>query len=124
MPKPVPKSFVYRNNQKAWVTTEIFVEFLNALNNKMKCHGRHILLLLDNCPSHPDIALSNIKLQFLPKNTSELQPLDMGIIAWLKSFYKKLLMTEIRCEMKESSSIVDLVKKVSIYDAIVNVKDG
>ena len=44
MPKPAPRLFVYRSNQKAWVTTEIFVEFLNALNNKMKCKGRHILL--------------------------------------------------------------------------------
>ena len=33
-------------------------------------------------------------------------------------------MTEIRHEMKENATIVDLVKKVTIYDAIVNVKDG
>ena len=68
--------------------TEIFVEFLNAFNIKMKLQNQHILLLLDNCPGHPDIKLSNIKLWFLLKNTtSHLQPLDRGIIAWLKDFY-------------------------------------
>ena len=100
MPKPVPASFIYRNNQRAWMTTDIFVEFPNALNNKMKLQKHHILLFLDNCPSHPDLKFSNIKLQFLPKNTtSHLQPLDKGVIAWIKNFYKKQLMTGIRHAM-------------------------
>ena len=125
MPKPVVNAFKYRNNQHAWMTTEIFVEFLNALNNKMKHQKRHILLFLDNCPSHLDIKLSNVKPHFIPKNTtSHLPPLDKGIIARLKSFYKIQLMTEIRRAMSESSTVVELAKKVIIYDAIVNVTDG
>ena len=87
----------------------------------MKRQGRHILLLLDNCPSHPDIKLSNVKLQFLPKNTtSELQPLDRGVIAWVKSYYKRLLMSTLQRAMKDSRDIVDLVKNVKIYPAVVN----
>ena len=113
MPKPVPNAFKYRNNQCAWMTTEIFVEFLNALNNKMK-HKKHcILLFLDNFPSHPDIKLSNVKLCFIPKNTTlHLQPLDKGIIAWLKNFYKRQLMTEIRRAMSECNMVVELAKNV------------
>ena len=34
----------YRHNAKAWMTGEIFVEFLNKLNNKMKLQDRNILL--------------------------------------------------------------------------------
>ena len=91
----------------------------------MKLQKCHILLLLDNCPSHPDIKLSNIKLVFLPKNTtSHLQPLNKGIIAWLKNFYKKQLMTEIRHAMDDCNSVIELAKKVTIYDAIVNIKNG
>ena len=99
------------------------MEFLNYLNNKMKRQNRNIILLLDNCPSHPDIKLSNIKLVFLPKNTtSELQPLDMGVIAWLKSYYKRLLMTQLRA-MKDSKDFVNW-SKVTIYAAVVNTKDS
>ena len=82
-------------------------------------------MLLDNCPGHPDIKLSNIELKFLPKNTtSHLQQMDKGIITWLKNFYKRQLMTEIRCAMNECNTVVELAKKVTIYDSIVNVKDG
>ena len=125
MPKPIPEAFNYRNNQRAWMTSEIFMEFLNSLNNKMKGTKCHIILLLDNCPSHPDIKLSNVKLHFLPENTtSYLQPLDKGIITWLKNFHKRQLMTEIWHAMNECNMVVELAKKVKIYDAIVNVKDG
>ena len=105
---------------------EIFVKFLNAFDNKMKLQNWHILLLLlDNCPSHRDIKLSNIKLRFLPKNTtSHLQPLDRGIITWLKNFYKRQLITEICRAISDCNTVVELAKKVTIYDAIVNVKDG
>ena len=73
---------MYKSNTRAWATTDIFVEFLNWFNNLSKMRGDHNLLLLDNCPAHPDIKLSNVKLVFLPKNTtSRLEPLDRGIIA-------------------------------------------
>ena len=125
MSKPIPKAFNYRNNQQVWMTSDIFMEFLNVLNNKVKKAKCHIILLLDNCPSHPDIKLSNVKLRFLPKNiTSHFQPLDKGIIAWLKNFYKRQLMTEIHPAMDECKTVIELAKKVTIYDAIVNIKDG
>ena len=79
----------YRSKSKAWMTSEIFVEFLNKLNNKMRLQNRNILLFLDNYPSHPAITLSNVKLVFYPKNcTSKLQAMDLGVIANLKSKYK------------------------------------
>ena len=88
MPKSIPKAFHYKNNQHAWMTTKIFVEFLNLVN-KMKKQKCHIILLLDNCPGHPDIQLFNIKLKFLPKNTtSHLQLIDKGIKCGLKTFIK------------------------------------
>ena len=50
--------------------------------------------------------------------------MDKGIIAWLKNFYKRQLITEIWCAMNECNTVVELAKKVTIYDAIVNIKDG
>lgn len=51
---------------------------------------KHILLLLDNASTHQledNEQLSNIKLHFLPPNTTaHLQPLDQGIIYSFKVF--------------------------------------
>ena len=52
---------IYRSNAKGWMTRDIFIEFLNKLNNKMKLQCRKILLLLDNCPSHLHVTLSNVE---------------------------------------------------------------
>ena len=61
----------------------------SQVKQKMIQQGRKILLLLDNVSSHsPDLkdGFSNIKVAFLPKNTtSRLQPLDAGIIKKIQS---------------------------------------
>ena len=96
----------YKNNKKAWMTQEIFTDYLNALNNKMVQQQRQILLLMDNCSSHPNITLSNVKIQFLPKGTmSELQPLDRGIIALLRKFYKKEMMSDVNEAAKHANHV-------------------
>ncbi|CAG7820999.1 unnamed protein product [Allacma fusca] len=68
----------YYANKKAWMVTTIFSEWLRKINKQVQ--KRKILLLLDNCSSHPkDIRLSNVELLFLPPNaTSVIQPLDQG----------------------------------------------
>lgn len=55
--------------------------------------NRKIIMFLDNAASHPNDEYSNIKLAFLPPNTtSVLQPLDAGIIQAFKLSYRKLLL--------------------------------
>lgn len=80
----------YRSNKKAWMTSILFDEWLNLVNNRMDSQNRKILLFVDNCTAHngrPD--LSHVKVEFLPANTtSQLQPLDKGIIKNFKSFYR------------------------------------
>ena len=45
-------------------------------------------MFVDNCSSHPDIEASDIKLVFLPPNTtSKLQPMDGGVIQAVKTNY-------------------------------------
>jgi hypothetical protein len=62
----------------------VWRDYLNKLNQLMRRQNRNILLLADNAPTHlMDVTfqLSNIKVHFLPPNTtSHLQPLDAGII--------------------------------------------
>ena len=57
---------------------------------------RKVLLFIDNAPSHTESELSNIRLVFLPANTTTItQPLDQGIIKNFKVFFieKSLLNT-------------------------------
>ncbi|KAL1457150.1 hypothetical protein WDU94_001811 [Cyamophila willieti] len=81
----------YRANKKAWMTTELFNEWLSSINTDMKKKNRHILLFMDNCTVHNNAPiLSNITIHFFPPNTtSKLQPLDQGIIHNFKTFYRK-----------------------------------
>ena len=111
----------YRSNTKAWMTSEIFIEFLNKLNNKMKLQDRKILMFLDNCPSHPALTLSNIKLVFYLKNcTSKLQAMDLGVIANLKSKYKQRVHNQARMMTKNVKDVHEFVSQITIFDAILH----
>ena len=59
------------------MTSSLFEEYLNDLNDKIIESNRSILLLLDNATPHVDLPLSNVKLLFYSPNcTSHIQPLD------------------------------------------------
>eukprot|EP00644_Phytophthora_capsici_P006298 jgi/Phyca11/117126/e_gw1.32.61.1 len=82
-----PESVDYKGTKKGWMTTIVFKDWRLDLNDKMKAAGRKILLLYDNAPVHkePEDELPNIEIARLPKNTTALlQPMDQGVIAWLK----------------------------------------
>jgi hypothetical protein len=67
----------YYWNSSAWMQAGIFSHWLTKL----------ILLLLDNATVHSleDVSFSNIKLHYLPKNTTaHSQPCDAGIILLFK----------------------------------------
>lgn len=81
----------YRANQKAWMTRTLFKEWLEEFDADMRKQGRNVLILLDNCTAHHvDVDLTNVEVLFLPPNTtSGLQPMDMGVIANFKVFYRR-----------------------------------
>lgn len=69
------------HNKKSWMTREIMTDWLDKFYRRMQRENRKVLLFLDNAASHPQLVLCNVKLVFLPPNTtSECQPLDQGII--------------------------------------------
>ena len=52
--------------------------------------GQKVLLFVDNATSHSIVQLCNVKLKYLPANTTSiLQPLDQGIILAMKQKYLK-----------------------------------
>ena len=85
----------WKHNKKAWITTAVFEDWLNQLNETMKKKKRRIILFVDNATSHVvSKKMSNVHVKFLPPHlTSELQPLDQGIIQAMKANYRKSIYT-------------------------------
>jgi hypothetical protein len=110
----------YRNNKKAWMTTELMSNWLRIVDKDMRKAGRKILLFLDNAPSHPMLKLSNVKLAFFPPNTtSRLQPMDQGIIQTLKLKYRKKQLQHILVKVDSNNKVgSQLLKEISVLDAI------
>ncbi|XP_057334362.1 tigger transposable element-derived protein 4-like [Microplitis mediator] len=96
----------YEANTKAWMTSEIFNEWLLKIDKKMIKDKRNILLFIDNCTAHNVIPpLKAIKVKFLPPNTtSKLQPLDQGIIKNFKSYYRKEVVRKLIGDMEQHSN--------------------
>lgn len=112
----------YVANKKAWMNNKVFTDWLKNLNSEMRKQGRKILLLLDNASSHgkqEDHCLSNVEIKFLPANTtSQLQPLDQGIIRTFKAYYRRSMLRSLLSKMDSADSVTELCKKVTLLDAI------
>lgn len=90
---------IYTSNKKAWITSALFTQWLSvhAIPEwREYCAKQNlefkILLVIDNAPAHPsninDLGNKNIKVVFLPPNTTALlQPMDQGAIAAFKAYY-------------------------------------
>lgn len=110
----------YQANKRAWMDTDIFKRTLLSINEEMKREDRNILLFIDNCTAHPHLKFSNIKLMFLPTNsTSVLQPMDQGVIKCFKSHYRRRFL-EVLISAIEKGVEVD-PSKFTIYEAIIKI---
>ena len=110
----------YKANKKAWMTRELFTEWLTKLDRQMKLKRRKIAMVVDNCTAHPSIDLENIELIFLPPNTTSItQPMDGGVIKNLRYFYRKTLAS------RRLAAAEDKVPFVwNILDAILTLKNA
>ena len=127
----------YRHNKKAWMTSELAVDWLkNCFAREVKDYLDElgiefkVVLYLDNCPGHPE-QLQNvhpsIEVIFLPKNTTSLlQPMDQGVIAVFKAKYAEKTFSMIRgCLDEQSDATVRQVwKKYDIGQCINFIADS
>ena len=118
----------YYSQSKAWMKGIILHDVLGKLNRHLKRTKRSILLLMDNAGCHPEDVkgkFSNIKVVFLPANTtSMLQPLDLGIIKKFKIHYRKLLLTFVLAKIEECTNPTEIVKSVTVLHALRWVAEG
>nr|XP_006010507.1 PREDICTED: tigger transposable element-derived protein 4-like [Latimeria chalumnae] len=101
----------YEGNTKAWMTGDIFKDWVIRFDRKMQRQKRKVLLFVDNCPAHPHIDnLQATTMVFLPPNTtSKLQPMDQGIIKCLKQHYHcQLIQHMLNCFKCKQDTAINL----------------
>ena len=107
-------------NRKAWMTMDIFKDWVSDLNSQMRRSNRRILIFLDNATSHShDLKFSHVELKFLPPGTtSVLQPLDLWIIRAFQARYRKQLIKHLLTKLDICEKASEIAKSVSVLDCI------
>ena len=106
--------FDYKATSKAWMNQQIFTDWLVRFNTIIALTPvRQVKLFLDNAFAHWDYQslpiLPNVYVYFLPKRTTSiLQPLDAGVIAFVKKRYR-------RCQLTLAVDLLDLVISLNPY---------
>lgn len=117
-------------NTKAWVTTALFTEWFNncflpevKIYMEQKALEFKVLLILDNAPGHLHLEHNNVKIVFLPPNTTSIiQPLDQGIISTFKKYYIRSTYRDILDKIEnESSTLTEIWKKFTILECINHI---
>ncbi|KAH9124184.1 hypothetical protein LEN26_009763 [Aphanomyces euteiches] len=121
--KKLPLGVHWHGNAKAWMNGRVFSQYCLWLNKRMEAQGRRILLLIDNAPCHivPEIMLTNVRVLFLPSNTTSVtQPLDAGVIKNFKVKYRKLLLSYLisLVDSIDNTSASSVLKRVDIQMAV------
>jgi hypothetical protein len=82
--------FYYRSNAKAWMTTQLYQDWIRNWDHELQVKKQKVLLLQDNFSGHivpPD--LQNIRVENFKANlTAHVQPNDQGIIRSFKAHYR------------------------------------
>jgi hypothetical protein len=82
--------FYYKNNAKAWMTTQLYQDWLQQWDWELQKTNRKILLLQDNFSGHivpPNLQCIRVE-NFKPNLTAHIQPNDQGIIRCFKAHYR------------------------------------
>nr|XP_015922193.1 tigger transposable element-derived protein 6-like [Parasteatoda tepidariorum] len=119
--KKVKKLCDYSSNKTAWMTSNIFLDFLHKFDRKMEKEKRKVLLFMDQCPAHPqDLPnFNNTKVVFFPANcTSKIQPLDLSITRCVKVHYRKTLTRRLLAAMETKLQAKDELKQITVLDAM------
>ncbi|KAL8587215.1 hypothetical protein ACOMHN_013300 [Nucella lapillus] len=108
------------------MTSEVFREWLRDFNYSMATQKRKVLLVLDNCATHPKDAVTGLKATeviFLPPNaTCKLQPCDQGIIRSMKVHYRNATLMRLINHIDEGGEYKDF--QITLLNAITTLKSS
>ena len=125
--KPLKKplmlmSLQYFSNEKPWMDSDIMESILSRRDGKMCLEKCKVALFWDNATCHPEnlhTSLTNLKLIFLPKNTtSRLQLLDASIIRNFQDKYRKLLVRYVVSRIDKWKTASQIIEDAHVFKAI------
>lgn len=114
----------YFSNKNSWMTVTIWNNILSILDEDMNKIKKNIIIFVDNASCHKTtITLKNIKVQYLPPNTTAIiQPLDQGIIHSFKQQYRQIIVKKQICAIERGKTVPEYIKSISILDALHFIK--
>lgn len=111
----------YEDDEKSWMTSKIFKQWLRNWDAELEATERKIIVLVDNSPAHSLVTdLKWIKLVFLPPNlASALQPMNLGVIRCLKSNYRTLQVLKMLQNMENDDR-----HAIALFDALLILSEA
>ncbi|XP_071798305.1 tigger transposable element-derived protein 4-like [Asterias amurensis] len=107
------------SNKRAWMTAQTFEEQLRDLDQSMQSQTRKIILFLGDTTCHPNIPLSNVKLQYFPPSVlSKLQPLGRGIFREVKAHYRNILLEYVLSMKRGMVTYQQIARRITPLDAM------
>ena len=101
------------------MTKLLFEDFLRKLDEKMRLQRGKIILFIDNCTSHSDLKLKNVRVEFFPANcTSQLQSLNLAIIRSFKAHYRKQLVRKSLLFLGSGDLRNGFTAKINVLDSL------
>ncbi|NXP10479.1 TIGD4 protein, partial [Thinocorus orbignyianus] len=104
----------YEANDMAWMTSEVFEQWINKLDDRFQAQQRQVVILVDSLPAHTEVEnLKSVKLVFSPPDSSSCIAMKQGVIRSLKVKYR-------RCLIKRFVDCVESNKEfmLTLLDAI------
>nr|XP_044987310.1 tigger transposable element-derived protein 4 [Jaculus jaculus] len=83
----------YEASRMAWMTSAIFEQWMQKLDETFQAQQRRVVIFVDSCPAHPEVKnLKSIELAFFPSCiSSKFVAMRQGVIKSLKIKYRHCL---------------------------------
>ena len=53
--KSQPSSWLLQGPKRSWIDSDLFEEWFREQDRKFERQNQKVLLIVDNCPAHPDV---------------------------------------------------------------------
>ncbi|KAM9678556.1 tigger transposable element-derived protein 4 [Trichechus inunguis] len=105
----------YEANRKAWMTSEVFEQWMRKLDEKFQAQQRKVVIFVDSFPAHPEVKnLKSIELAFFPSClSSRFIAMKQGVIKSLKIKYRHCLIKKFLSSVEDSKEFM-----FSLLDAV------
>ncbi|KGL72927.1 Tigger transposable element-derived protein 4, partial [Tinamus guttatus] len=106
----------YEANEMAWMTTEVFEQWVHKLDERFQAQQRRVVIFVDPLPAHSEVkGLKAVELVLLPPDASSCIAMQHGVIRSLKVKYRHCLIKRfIDCVVSNKEFVLTLLDAVEM----------